>query len=107
MRQIVVPVPRDLQSGRDPDAIVAFDVIEKAQQRRRAAGTADEPAMQADRHHLRRSLAFGIEQIETVLEIAIELLAVAEPLRIDEAHVVEIEAVRNDQMRALRTLDPV
>ena len=47
----------------------------------------DDPAMQTDRHHLRRRFAFGIEHLETVLEIAKELIASAEPLRIDEAHV--------------------
>src|ERR1700722_5234486 len=103
MREIGVPVLRDLQPRRHPDAVVSPDVVEKAHQGRGAAGTSDDPAMQADRHHLRRGRAFGIEHVETILEIGEELIAAAEPLRIDEAHVVGIEAVGNDQMRSGRS----
>ena len=41
-----MPVLGDLQPGRDPDPLVACNVIEKADQRRGAAGAADQPAMQ-------------------------------------------------------------
>ena len=52
--EIGVPVLRDLQPRRHPDPVMACDVIEKAHQRRRPARPADDPAMQAHRHHLRR-----------------------------------------------------
>ena len=38
----------------DPDLLVRLDVVEEARQRRGAAGPADQAAVQADRHHLRR-----------------------------------------------------
>jgi hypothetical protein len=63
--------------------------------------------MQADRHHLRRRRAFGIEHVKTVLQIGEELLPAAKALRIDEAHVVGIERIRDDEMRSGRPLDPV
>src|SRR5258708_38463671 len=107
MRKIGVPVVGDLKARRYPDALMIHDVIEKPHQRSRAPRPPEHPAMQAYRHHLRRCFAFGIQNVETVLEIAKELVAAAEPLRIDEAHVVGIEAVGNDQMRSGRSLDPV
>src|SRR6202043_3038090 len=96
---------RDLQSGRYPDALVAQHIIEKPHQRCRAARTADGPTMQAERNHLRRRRAFGIEHVKTVLQIAEERLATAKALRIDEAHVVGIERVRDNEMRSGRPLD--
>src|SRR5438445_10687850 len=61
MRMLVVPVLRDLEPRRHPDALVLADVIQEADQARSAAGPAGETAMQADRHHLRRSFTFGIQ----------------------------------------------
>src|SRR5216684_8911006 len=107
IRKIGVPMLRDLQPCRHPDSLMTHDVIKKPPERRRAARTADHAAMQAYRHHLRRRLAFGIEHVEAVLEIGEELIAAAEPLRVDEAHVVGIETVGNNQMRPRRSLDPV
>jgi hypothetical protein len=52
MFQIGVPVLGDREPGRHPDAFVLLDVVEEAHQRSGAAGTADDAAMQADRHHL-------------------------------------------------------
>ena len=99
MRQIGVPVLRDLQPRRHPDALVLADVVEKAHQRSRAAWTADDPAMQTNGHHLGRGLAFGVEHVKTVLEVSEELLAAAKALRVDKAHVVGVERIGNDQMR--------
>src|SRR4051794_40742186 len=99
MAEIGLPVLRDLQPRRHPDALVLSDVVEKALQGRGTAGPADHPAMQADRHHFRRGLALGVEDVKTVLEIGEELLAAAEPLRVDKTHVVGIERIGNDQMR--------
>src|SRR5882672_959071 len=93
MRKIGVPMLRDLQPRRHPYLLVTRDVIKEPHQRRRAAWTANHAAMQADRHHLGRRLAFGIEYVEAVLEIGEELIAAAEPLRVDEAHVIGIETV--------------
>src|SRR6266702_6086171 len=86
MFQIGVPVIGDLKPRRHPDPLMLHDVIEKAHQRRGAAGTADQPAMKADRHHLRRGLALGIEHVKTVLQVGEELVAAAEPLRVHKAH---------------------
>ena len=108
MRQIGVPMLRDLQPGRHPDALVLSDVIEEAHQRSGAAGTADDPAMQADRHHLRRGFAFPVKDVKAVLQIGEEFIAAAKPLRIHKAHVVGIERIGNDQMRLRPArLDPV
>src|SRR3954447_11195172 len=85
---LAMPMLGDVEPARNPYALACGDVIEKARQARRAPGPAGEPAMQPDRHHLGGALALGIEQVERVLEIGEEFLAGAEPLGIDEAHVV-------------------
>src|SRR3954465_7544307 len=74
MRMLVVPVLRDLEPRRHPDALVLADIIEEADQPRGAAGPAGKTAMQSHRHHLRRALALGIEHVEGVLQIGEELL---------------------------------
>ena len=85
--------------GRDPDPVDACDVVEKTRERGGAAGPAGQPAVQADRHHLRRALAFGVEHVEAVAQIGEEVVAGGEALRVDEAHVVGVERVGNDQVR--------
>ncbi len=58
--------------------------------------------MQADGHHLRRTrFALGIERVEAVLQIGIELVAGIETLRRGEAHVVGVERIRDDQLRLM------
>ena len=47
------PVAGDVDAARDPDLVVALDVVDEAGERGGAAGAADQPAVQADRHHLR------------------------------------------------------
>src|SRR5262245_7815938 len=85
-----VPVLRDIEPRRHPDALVPYDVVEEAHQGRRAAGPSDQAAVQADRHHLRRRCPFSIKHVKTVLQISEEFLAPAKALRVDEAHVVGI-----------------
>ena len=99
MQQVGMPVLGDLQPCRHPDAVVLADVVEEAHQGRSAAGPADQAAMQADRHHLRRRRAFLIEHVKTVLEIGEEFLAAAKALRGDKAHVVGVERVGDDELR--------
>src|SRR6266702_7651758 len=90
MRVLVVPVLRDLQPRRHPDALVLADIIQEADQPCRATGPAGETAVQPHRHHLRRRLPFGIEHVESVFQIGEELLAFRKALRVDEAHVVGV-----------------
>ena len=102
------PVLGDLQAGGEPDALVAADIVEKAFQGLRPAGTPDEAAMQADRHHLRRALnALLVEAVEAVLEIGEILVARVEALRRGEAHVVGVERVGHDQLVACPEARPV
>ncbi len=86
---------------------MALDVVEEAGERRGAAGPADQPAMQPDRHHFRRSFALGVQHVETVLQIGEEVIAGVEALRVDETHVVVVEAVGDDDLRRDRAVDPV
>src|SRR5262245_10432078 len=101
------PMLRDIAPGRDEDALKARNVIEKAREACGAAGPAGETAVQPDRHHLRRALALGIEEIERIPQIHKEVVSMDEALRIDEAHVVGVEAVRDDEVRAVRAVDPI
>jgi hypothetical protein len=83
-------------------------VVEEAGERRGPARAAGEAAVQADRHHLRLpGGAFGIEHVEAVLEIGEELVAGVEALVGGEAHVVGVERVGDDEVRAVGAVDPV
>ncbi len=93
------PMVGDLRPCREPDALVARHVVKRAFQRSGPAWSSDQTAVKADGQHLGRArLPFGVERIETVLQIGVELVARVEPLRRGEAHVVGIERVRHDQL---------
>src|ERR1044071_4906986 len=105
MRMVLQPVASDVDAPRDPDLLAAH-VLEKAFERSKPPGAADEPAVQADRHHARRAVAFLVEDVEGVLEIGEELIARVEPLGRGEAHVVRVQRIRDDELR-LAALVPV
>src|SRR3981081_3220539 len=86
VREVGVPVLRDLQAGRHPHALMIHDVVEKSHQRSRAARAADDSAMQANRHHLGRRLAFSIQYVETVFEVGEELRAATQTLGVEQPH---------------------
>ena len=75
------PMPRDVDAPAYPDAVVPLDVIEEAAQPGEAAGPSQQPAMHADREHLRALLALGVQDIERVAQIGEELVAGVEALR--------------------------
>ena len=63
--------------------------------------------MKADRQHFRRDLALGVERVEQILEIGVELIAGIEALRRRKSHVVGIERVRDHELRPARAFEPV
>ena len=69
------PVPRDVETGRDPDAVVIAQVLEETSQCGQARRSADQPAMQPDGEHLRRHLALLVERVERITQIVEELRA--------------------------------
>jgi hypothetical protein len=77
---------------------VALDVIEEPLERSEAR-PAQEPAMHADRQHLRAFGTFGVEHVEGISQIREELLAAVEALGRCEAHVVGVQRVGNDEVR--------
>ena len=91
------PMARDVDAPRDPDLVVPPHVVEEARERSDAPGAADQAAMQSDRQHLRRieslRVAFGVQHVERILEVCVELLAAVEALRGDEAHVVGVQRI--------------
>ena len=92
----------DVEAGRDPHAVMPGEVVEEADERRRATRPPDQPAVQAHRHHPRRAFAFRVEQVKGVAQVGEEVVALAEALRNDEAHVVGIERIRDQEVRAFR-----
>ena len=95
------PVARDIDPPCQPDAVVPLHMVEELHQPGKPRRPADKPAMQPHRQHFRRRLAFGIERVESVDQIGGELVAGMEPLRRREAHVVGVERIGDDQVRAL------
>src|SRR5215211_6654674 len=63
----VVEVPvGDLVARRQPDAVVAGDVGERAVEVLQPEGEADEEGVQRDRHHESRVLGRGVQAVELV-----------------------------------------
>src|ERR1700683_2298331 len=104
---LAMPMARDIEARGNPDAVLAADVVDEPRHRCRASRPPSQAAVQADRHHLGRGLALGVEGVESVAQISEEIVAARKALRIDEAHVIGIETVGNDHMRSLRALDPI
>ena len=80
---------------------LGFDchVIEEARQGRGATRPSREPAVDADRHHLRRARALGVKVVERVLHRLQPAVALRESGRHGELHVVHFERVGNDEMQ--------
>src|SRR5262249_19144754 len=104
---LALPMARDIDPARNPHVAAWGEVIEKTNESPCPAWASNQPAMQPNRHHLGRAFALAIEHVEGVLEICKQLIPGAETLRVDETHIVGIERVRNDEMRCLRSLDPI
>ncbi len=68
------PVPGDVDAPRHPHAVVRLDVIEEPLQRDEATGTAEQPAVHADRHHARRFGALRVEHVERVAQVGEEVI---------------------------------
>src|SRR5262245_63688805 len=79
MGMVLQPVPSDVDAPRHPDLLAAH-VLEKTLERCKPSRAADEPAVQAHRHHARAAVAFLVEDVEGVLEICEELVARVAPL---------------------------
>ena len=95
------PVIRNLAACGKPDIIVAPREIEETAQRLDPAGPAGQPAMKADRHHLRRAVApLAIQLRERRLQVVEKLVPGIEALRRRKAHVVAIQRVGHDQLIA-------
>ena len=100
-------MPRDIEPGRDPHLVVALHVIEEAGERGEPPRPAGQPAVQTDRQHARPLGAFRIEHVEAVAQVVEELVAGIEALRCAEAHVVGVERIGHDELRAVRAVHPV
>lgn len=99
IRMMFTPMTRDIDTARHPYAIVLLDVVEETLQPAKTPRPAQQPAVHADRQHLRRFVALGVQHVECVTQVVEEVLAGVEALRRREAHVVRIERVRDDQLR--------
>ena len=76
------PVAGDVDAAGEPDLVLGSDVVEEALEAGEAAGHADEPAVEADAHHLGRAeAALLVEGVEGVLEELEEFLAIVEARR--------------------------
>src|SRR3954463_9272942 len=94
---VLQPVARDVDAAGDPDLLAAH-ILEKALERGESPGPADEPAVQADRHHPRHALAFFVENVEGILEVGEELVARVESLGRGETHVVRVQRIGHHEL---------
>ena len=75
------PMVRNVDTSADPDLVMPLDMIDELLEGMNTPGPANQPTMQADRHHPRDSSALGIEHIKTVAKIGEKLIARVESLR--------------------------
>src|SRR5579885_1016674 len=97
-RVMIDPVARDLLAPADPDPVPRPHMLEEPDQAADPARPADQPAVQAHRHHLGCALAFAPEGLEGVPEIIEEEIAGGEVLVARHAAVVVVEGMRDDEM---------
>ena len=98
-RKVRNPVSRDVDATGDPHLVVRLHVIEEAFECGDARRPADQPAVQPDRQHLRRTRhAFGVEHVECVAQMCEELVAASESARAREPHVVGVQCVGHHQV---------
>ena len=89
----------NVDAAGEPDLVMALHVIDEPGKGCGASWAANQTAVQADVHHFRSTGgSLGIEHVESVLQIAEELVAAVEPLSCGKTHVVGIERVGNDQL---------
>ena len=72
---VFVPMTRDVEPRARPDLLVVLYVVQETLKRGKASGASCEPAVQTHRHHLRPIRAFGVQDVEGVLEVGEELIA--------------------------------
>ena len=98
------PVLRYGRAVAEPHALARLDVLEEPRQRADATRAADDPAVQADRHHARAALgAHAIQPVEGVAVVEEVLLARGEVAAALQATVVVVESVGYDEMGAAPT----
>ena len=73
------PVPRDINAPCHPHVIVALHMIEEFHQPSKAGRTANQTAMQPDRHHFWRGGPFSIQRVKRINQIACKLVTCMEP----------------------------
>src|ERR1700730_11071890 len=101
------PVPGDIHAPAYPHALVLEHMVEKAREPRRAARTTGQSHLQPDGHHLGRRRSLRVEDVESVPEIGVEILAGVEALDPAELHVVVVHGVGNDEVALAGHRDPV
>lgn len=95
----MLPVAGDIHAAGEPDLIVTLGVLDETLQGGQARRTADQAAVQADGQHLRRLGPFGVQHVEGILEVLVEVVALVEALDLGEAHVVGVQGVGDHQVR--------
>ncbi len=93
-------MPGDVNSAGAPHPLMAGDILQEPAQGGAASWPASQSGVQPDGHHLRLAGPFGIQDVETVLQVGKKILPGSEAGRTHETHVVGIEAVGDDEVRA-------
>ena len=78
--------------------VMRHDMVKKPDKASEAGRAANQPAMQADRHHFRGGFPLLIQHIKRVSQVACKLITIVESLRRRKPHVIRIQRVGNDQM---------
>src|SRR5450432_671902 len=102
------PMPCDRFTRAQPHALVPLYVVEQPGECANSSRTPDDSRMQADGQHARPALvAQAVQPVESIAAISEELLAGPEISAALQAAVIDIEAIRQDQVRAALHAGPV
>ena len=86
------PVIGNVDPPRDPGVLSAGDMPKNPVEGTDAAGPADYSQVQPDRHHLRGMRPFAMQPVEGVDRVSGEIGGAAEPIGMEELHVVGVPA---------------
>src|SRR5579859_2690509 len=90
------PVPRNRRPIAQPNAVMSPNVLENSRQGTDAPRAADDPAMQAYRHHARAARrSHLVEPIEGISAVGEEILTGAEVTAALQAAIIGVEGVRD------------
>jgi hypothetical protein len=95
----------DVRAARGRGAAPVGNVPQDALERADLARSADHAPMHPDRHHLRLVRVFSVQPIEGLDQVFGKVAGAAEPLRVEELHLVGIKGIGQHRVALASDID--